>query len=162
MPNSEGVLEFLDAVERLLHECERRKDTNDPTVISYMLRRIRSSKSALISIKNGHSLEIPEAQEFHLSDIDDLIVFVNEIESNWIQKKDSVSGLPNHQEHPYLTPMTSDDGNVGRPRFMIDRNRVAELKQIGFSDEMVARILGVSRTTLWRTTIFSDIGRRSG
>ena len=152
MPNSEGVQEFLESVERLLKECDRRKNTDDLTVIAYMLRRIKSSKSALTSIKTGYSLGIPEAQEFDYSDIENLVTCFESIEDHWVQKKDSVASMDidNDDEHPYLTPNISTEGKVGRPRYLVDGSRVAELKHMGFTDALVATILGVSRTTLWR------------
>ena len=153
--------EFLDEVTRLLKECERRCDALDINVINYMIRRIRSCKGALRSIKFGHTLKINEASLFSAISIEDLLSYFTEIENTWVSEQDIAKQRNEEAGCSFLTTDVVRTGNVGRPRYNVQDNQIRNLKKLNFTNEMVAKILGISRTTLWRRVgslqEFSDI-----
>ena len=47
--------------------------------------------------------------------------------------------------------MASGSDNVGRPRLQVDVEEVAEMRKIGISITKISEIIGVSRSTLYRS-----------
>ena len=69
----DSLPEYLNQVSKLIDECERRKDVNEESVITYLTRRITSCKNSLESLKIARTLEIEDIQVSNEGDLDELI-----------------------------------------------------------------------------------------
>ena len=143
---------FLEEIDRLLNECDKRSQCTDLSVITYMIRRIRSCRSALNSIKMGQMLNINGADMLQLADVKDLIATFGLIEADWVTRKEEAENADTDDEGEFYQ-LLSDlkySGKPGRPSCAVDNTLVDELMNIGFSTIEISKICGVSRTTLWR------------
>ena len=79
--------------------------------------------------------------------IRELIQTVKGICREWDELFDTIEG--SSITHVYHAP-SSQDGSVGRPRFQISREQLVYLRSLNFSLSAIARLLGVSRYTVYR------------
>ena len=150
MASRRSAEEFVEEVDRLLKECEMRYGTTDLSVISYMLRRIRSCYSAILSIKSAQEMNIEAVGAFDKDALAGLVDCFEAIESEWSSRKrdaEAASSAPT----TYLRSQFEYTGKRGRPRYILDTDIVAYLNSLKFTTSEIAKICGTSRTTIWRS-----------
>ena len=141
--------DYLREVSRVIDECERRNDITDLTVITYMLRRIRSCSSTLKTLEFGQGrLDTPLINP---NELNELINVFSNISDHWKGKKVQAESMASFSDIKSIVCAEKVYcGMKGRPKFIIDHNIVDNLMQLRFNKTQIARILNVSRTTLWR------------
>lgn len=147
----QDINEFLYQINRLVDECERRSDVSGLDVIEYMVKRIKSCKICLESINIGLCLKVDELRKIEKSDITELIQQIGILEKAWLEKlhtaKEKASPNPVFERYKVKKTFT---GKSGRPTFCIDLDQVFEMRGLSFTFDMISKILGVHRSTLWR------------
>ena len=118
-------------------------------------------KERIYSLRDGaEQLDADEREvvETYADDIHELLVCLEEMYEEWRDNADSMqTGLSRPRLHSdegqggYQTPLSrSSRPQRGRPRFDIGQDQLQYLSGMGFSWADTARLLGVSRMTVYR------------
>ena len=102
------------------------------------------------------AMDITELTHICNPNIDELVTQFVILEKIWKQKLDTAdkSTLPTFQRYQATKEMS---GKVGRPKFNIDMERVVGMRNLSFDYKVIAKVIGVHRTTLWRRIKESNV-----
>lgn len=119
--------------------------------VEYWIERLELIVSSTIRIRDVLSSAINGGQEeavlqYYKTSLDELIGSLNELHSYLDSRLDSAMSAP-------YTSSTVQTGARGRPRFDITVDQLEYLASMSFSWTEIARMLGISRMTLFRRRI---------
>ena len=149
-----NLQEYFSCIERLMDESDRRFNDADDRVNKYMLSRIKTALQSLKFLKIAKDSENVELQSIKVIDLDNLISCLDELYS-WLSQQQTKT-LPSNKKFEttnfelYKSTLKNKNSLKGRPSYNVDLHQIASLKKLSFSMIDISKILGISRTTLWR------------
>lgn len=149
-----GRVEFFSELESLLLEFRRRYGESNEEYCEYAIGRCGTAIRAVSGIEvNAEQLlggdelqgtdDLEELQSILYNSIQ-LILSIRTISSLWEERLEFLSVQPSRSPSTLLTRQ------VGRPTFVLSMEQVLFLSEMSFSWVQIARLLGISRQTLWR------------
>ena len=142
--------EFIRNVGRLVDECERRSEVQDISVIDYMLNRITSCHRSIQSLISAKERLTQILTGLQITDLDELQKEMNTLRLAWITKKEHFKNRELQVCFQRYTAKPVPTGTPGRPKVSINFEQIEELLSYSFNINMISKIIGVHRTTLWR------------
>ena len=97
-------------------------------------------KAIYVSTVDAECIEFTETLELRIEVYRDMVVRIKE-RCDLLEERDSDQGFRCH---------TRNVGGRGRPRFVVSKNQVEGLRELGFSWTKISTMIAVSRTTLHR------------
>ena len=150
-PQIIGWRRYFSEMELFMTELVARREGANADYCLYAVERCGLIIRTLSDIESAISSETTDDSNYSLfiilSVVRELIQTVRDICREWDELFDNIEGSSN--THAYHAP-SSQDGSVGRPRFQISREQLVYLRSLNFSWSAIARLLGVSRYTVYR------------
>ena len=151
---------FFDEVLGFLGNI-RSSDANNQDYLEYSLERLEIVISSISAIKNSLSAGLQQQQNDHdvlQRLLNELFESLNGVYNELDERLDSVISV---SVSSYRVP-TVQNGQRGRPRFTITPNQLFYLASLSFSWSTIAKMLGISRMTLYRRRVEFGMARRFG
>ena len=150
-PQIIGWGRYFSEMELFMTELVARREGANADYCLYVVERCSLIIRTLSNIESAISSETTDDSDHSLftilSVVRELIQTVRDICREWDELFDTIEGSSN--THAYHAP-SNQDGSVGRPRFQISRQQLVYLRSLNFSWSAIARLLGVSRYTVYR------------
>ena len=149
---SNEVQSYFTQLSKLMTESDRRFKDANAKVSNYMLSRIRTATHSVESLKMAKKLDHPDLEVVDLQDLEEFILKLGDLERCWCSKKEQnipIQGKFSEADFTLYRAQLNETSR-GRPSYKVDIHQVASLKKLSFSNQDIADILGISRTTLWR------------
>ena len=148
-------------VSGFLNTAERQRETANEAYSHYILERLQTmllSLSGLMghlrSASINNTTEVAVVSEQYYADLSELVICVRGIYSQWEHHIDELARRDIHDS--YSAPL-EEVSHIGRPHFDITREQVEHLPSMSFPWSQIAKMLGVSRSTLYRRRVEFDM-----
>ena len=156
-----GWERFFPELSRFLNTAERQRETANEAYSHYVLERLQTTLLSLSGLM-GHlrsasinnTTEIAVVSEQYYADLSELVICVRGIYSQWEHHIDELARRDIHDS--YSAPL-EEVSRIGRPRFDITREQVEHLASMSFPWSQIAKMLGVSQSTLYRRRVEFDM-----
>ncbi len=151
-----GVEDFFEEITRVLEAAQRQFGIANEQYTRYTVERLQGcirSLSILLENLVYTQVSLTDDEQRTLdtikSSIEDLLECCRTIESEWDNLLDMLmSHMSTFSYHaPFVETATR---RRGRPRFDIEKDQLVYLSSMGFSWTNIAKILGVTRMTVYR------------
>ena len=138
--------QLFSIVAAFLRDCERNEDTIDVNFVEYVCERLARTISS-IGIVN---IAVTDASDPELkTQVSNL---VNELTANVLPMwREKLYALERDCSSIRVQPsVRQDPSSYGRPPFQVDSEQILFLRELNFTWQSIANLLGVSRMTLYR------------
>ena len=148
MADNEWML-FLESVENLCSEVERRLHSSDYNVLQDFLLSLQANKTAcerviIAAVNNSVETSVSENVRVNVKRLSNGLQFLIDSVERQLHAVDTTT------YSSVVFPETLLTGCVGRPRVVINLIQIEYLRSWKFSWTRICHMLCVSRTTLWR------------
>ena len=142
----EGWIKFFGIVAAFLRDCERNEDTSDFNFVEYVCERLERSISSIetvyIAVTDASNPEWKSQISNLLDELTDNVLPM------WREK---FNALERECSSIHVRPsVRQDPSSYGRPPFEVDPEQILFLRELNFTWQSIANLLGVSRMTLYR------------
>ena len=148
-----GWESFFEEVARLLESCGRSFDSASESMANYTVERL---STCIVSLQNILTVLVSESSLGEVKEnVEHLLTICRLLSVEWEKKIDQMCLEDN--DHAYTAPVTSPGSGtgrmLGRPPFDISKDQLLYLSSLSFTWTDIARILGVSRMTIYRRRV---------
>ena len=154
----EGWEAFFGEAACFLRDCERNEDTTDQRKLEYICERLENCIAHIRTLYAQIDEEVADSDD-GLRELDSgmsgLLVVLNERLPYWREKLEV-----SYQSEPttlVLPPVCYNPRQRGRPPFEIHPEQILFLRELNFTWQTIAAMLGVSRMTLYRKRVEAGI-----
>ena len=154
----EGWSTFFGEIACFLRDCERNEDTTDQRKLEYICERLENCIAHIRILYAQIDEEVADSDD-GLPELDSgmsgLLVVLNEKLPYWREKLEV-----SYQSEPttvILPPVCHNPRRRGRPPFEIHPEQILFLRELNFTWQTIATMLGVSRMTLYRKRVEAGI-----
>lgn len=137
---------FFEEVARLLHELNRQYGVGNHSYTDYAIERLGVCISSIRSLNRAFNSS-PGALG---NDLDELVSHLTTIRAQWLGYKEVLSSLGDANHLAYQVQQSSTHQR-GRPSFIVSQDEIEYLLWMSFSWSEIASLLGISRSTLYRS-----------
>ena len=155
MEGPQGWSEFFDEISQLMSSSSRRFSSANEDYVDYILEKLSICIRNTSAIKEVVDQEVNGNSAHQLYRIyqvlNDMVSQLIALRRRWSDCLDSLESRFDHVR--YRAPTDPTIGVAGRPRFHITHDQLEYLRSFSFSWTEIARLLGVSRMTIYRRRV---------
>ena len=150
-----GWTNFFERLAVFLQEAERRDGHANHQYAEFAIDKLQFAHQNLTRILQHLNSSISAASQDNMillsytSQITELLDLIRTLSTNWQRYTDELQARPEAIYHLQVVRSLSP----GRPKFQISQNQLEYLASLSFTWSEVARILGVSRMTIYRRRV---------
>ncbi len=149
--------EYFEEMGSYLLSLERQLGLANENFTEYAVDRLKNCIGSLTEIKEVLCNTVDDSAPQQAANLvleegynvlcGDLLKILVDVLSIWRDYESNLSGTPHQAE--YTAPI-NHSGRQGRPKFVISKSQLEYLRSAGFSWNLIASLLGVSRMTIYR------------